>query len=784
MTEYWDMTTTPGLALLVRRLRVSVGLTQEELAEKAGISVRTVSDIERGLRRSVYRDTAERLAEALDVDEEDRPDFFALARGRVGSIRSDPSLSFSDQMRNLFATVPPQPTRLIGREHEVDLLINAFGDRSIRLLTLTGPGGIGKTRVAAEAAARSQGMFRDGVFFLSLGSIDQPDHVMRLIARALGLVAIENATVTEIAEHVGEEQVLVVLDTFEHVLQAAVSLADLLSECHGLTLLVTSRESLHIRGEHVIPIPPLELPGEGVTDLSSVASAALFLDRARAVKPDLRLDEKAARLLVDICRRLNGLPLAIELAASRIQHLPLVALRDQLESRLNVLTRGPADLPPRQRTMRDTLAWSHELLDPTEQSLFRAISVFSGGWTLEGANHVWDQRHPNRDTLTTMSALVDKSLVVLAEPEGPEPRYGILDVIGEYATEQREEHGESQVLRRAHALFFLSLAERAEREFGGSAQETAYRRLLLEHDNLRKALRWAASQGEAELGVRLAGALWQFWRTHGYYAEGRAWLNETLEAAPEAGTEFRAKAMWGAAWLAFHQDDLLAARTHSELLLVLTDENDLTIMRRNALTVKAMLHMAEGRFTAALVPLRRCVDICATLGPSWHLATSKLNLALASMHTGHLKDAPRLLKDALDLYRTFGDERFVARAGVYLAHLALLEGKTAEAKKLFSEGVRLFSALEDQGGVAESLEGLAAVTASELKMEAAALLWGTATRLRESSTSKTLPFERALIDRWLDDARTSLGEDEWDSMLAKGRALEIEDAMARVNALD
>ncbi len=191
MTEYRDMTTTPGLAPLVRRLRVSVGLTQEELAEKAGISVRTVSDIERGLRRSVYRDTAERLAEALDVDEEDRPDFFALARRRVGSIRSDPSLSFSDQMRNLFATVPPQPTRLIGREHEVDLLINAFGDRSIRLLTLTGPGGIGKTRVAAEAAARSQGMFRDGVFFLSLGSIDQPDHVMRLIARALGLVAIE-----------------------------------------------------------------------------------------------------------------------------------------------------------------------------------------------------------------------------------------------------------------------------------------------------------------------------------------------------------------------------------------------------------------------------------------------------------------------------------------------------------------------------------------------------------------------------------------------------------------
>lgn len=778
------MSTTPALAPLIRRLRDSAGLTQEELAERAGISVRTVSDIERGLRRSVYRDTAQRLADALEVEEEDRPDFVALARGRINRIRSDSPFSSSRGVPFPVASIPLPPTRLIGREREMDILMTAFADPSIRLLTLTGSGGIGKTRVAAEAATRAQGMFRDGIFFVSLASVNEPDSVMPFVARALGFVASESPTVAEIAEQVGDAQILVVLDTFEHVLEAGVSVGELLLTCDGLTLLVTSREALHIRGEHIIPIPPLDLPAEGVTDLPSVASAALFLERARAVKPALRLDEEATGLLVDICRRLNGLPLAIELAASRVQHLPLLALRDQLESRLRVLTRGPTDLPPRQRTMRDTLAWSYDLLDPTEQSLFRAISVFTGGWTLEAADHVWGSTASDRDTLATLSALVDKSLVVLADAEGAEPRYATLDVIGEYAAEQREEREETEALRLAHGLFFLSLAERAEQELGRSPQEAWYRRLLLEHDNLRNALRWATSGGQAELGVRLAGAVWQFWRAEGHFAEGRAWLERTLEAAPGAPNQYRAKAMWGAAWLAFHQDDLRAAHAYSEQLLDITDEHDPTIMRRNGLTVIGMLHIAEGNFEAALVPLRRSVDICEGLGPTWHLATSKLNLALASMHARRFQDASRLLQEALDLYLGFGDERFIARVHIYLAHLALLEEHKTEARELFSEGLRRFSALGDQGGIAESLEGLASVNAADVRMEAAALLWGTATRVRESSTSKTLPFERALIDRWLDEARASLGEDQWDSMLAKGRGLDIDDAIARVNALD
>jgi tetratricopeptide (TPR) repeat protein len=496
------------------------------------------------------------------------------------------------------------------------------------------------------------------------------------------------------------------------------------------------------------------------------------------VKPDLDLSEQATPVVVDICRRLSGLPLAIELAASRVQHLPLVALRDQLKSGLDLLSRGAADLPPRQRTMRDTIAWSYELLDPIERSLFRALSVFAGGCTLDAADQVWRATTPHHDTLATMSALVDKSLVV-AEANGPQPRYTVLDVIVGFAAEQRERHLESSVLLYAHASFFLALAEQAEADMGGSAQEAWYQRLVLEHDNLRSALRWASTQEDSELEVRLAGALWQFWRAEGHYAEGRAWIDQALAKGSDTSVDARAKAMWGAAWLAFHQDDLRAVHRFSEQLTALAEEHDQNITRRNALTVTAMLHLAEGQFEAAVIPLRHSVEICNAVGASWLSATSKLNLALASMHTGRFEDASRLLREASDLYLELGDERFAARTQVYRAHLRLLEGSRSEADELFTEGLRSFLVLEDQHGVAEALEGLAAVSAAGGDTESAALLWGTASRLREESASKRLPFERALIDRWVDEARASLGESRWDALLSEGGDLDVDHALAR-----
>ncbi|HEX3325361.1 MAG TPA: helix-turn-helix domain-containing protein, partial [Actinomycetota bacterium] len=561
----------PRLAPLIRRLRSSAGLTQEELAERAGISVRTVSDIERGLRRSVYRDTAERLGAALEVEPTEQAGFVAIARGRTGRIPEKRVPGPSG--RFVVPSLPSPATRLIGREREVGLVLSAFSRSSIRLLTLTGAGGIGKTRIAIEASSRAQGMFRDGVFFLPLASTDSAPGVLAALGRVLGMSAVEDPTVADIAGHLGAAEILIILDTFEHLLAGAPRVSELLSACDGFRALVTSREALHVRGEHVIPVAPLELPGSSAVDLETNPSTALFVERALSVKPDLDLAEQAAPVVVDICRRLSGLPLAIELAASRVQHLPLVALRDQLKSGLGLLSRGAADLPPRQRTMRDTIAWSYELLDPIERSLFRAVSVFVGGCTLDGADQVWRATTPHEDTLATMSALVDKSLVV-AEANGPEPRYSMLDVIVEFAAEQRERHLESSALLKAHASFFLALAERAEAHMGGPAQEGWYRRLVLEHDNLRTALRWASTQEDSEFEVRIAGALWQFWRAEGHYAEGRAWIEQALARSPDASVDARAKAMWGAAWLAFHQDDLRAVHLFSQQLTALAEEQD------------------------------------------------------------------------------------------------------------------------------------------------------------------------------------------------------------------
>jgi len=768
------MSSPAPLAALIRRRRVYARLTQEELAEKAGISVRTISDIERGLRRFVYQDTAERLADALDVAKAEREDFISAARGRVET--SEPGIypgpGGIQPGRN---RLPVPPTPLIGREREMEMLLGTFRTGSIRSISLTGPGGIGKTRLAVEAAAAAQDIYRDGVFFVPLGSSDGPDRVVPLIAEALGMVEPEARTVGDISTHVGASAILLVLDTFEHVLAAAPSVAELLSSCDLLTSLVTSREPLHIRGEHVVALPPLMLPPEGSTDLSSSAAGRMLLERARAAKADLVIDEDSSALLGDICRRLEGLPLAIELAASRVRRFPLVRLREQLDARLSVLTHGAADLPRRQRTMRGAIGWSYDLLDSRERTLFRSLSVFRGGWTLEAALDVSSTREG--DDVETLSALVDKSLVVLTGAEGRAPRYSMMDVIAEFATEQRDRYGEAPEFLQSHAGHFLSLAERSEGKVGTSAQEEVFDELLAEHDNLRVALAWSLKDGNPEVGLRLAAALWQYWRAFGYLSEGRTWLDQALRAGPGAPADLRAKALWGACWLAFQQDDLRSARRYCEELLEVTGNDETSLTRRNALTVQAMVHMAEGDFVAALMPLERSAAISDAGGVSWYVATSKLNLALGLMHLRRLQDASSLLDEAVKLYVRLGDQRFAARAHAYQGHLELLAGNTERASDLFHRSVRRFIEVGDQGGIAEALEGLAAVSAATGRMDRSALVLGTARHAREHSMSKILPFERALIERWLDEAREALGEEKWTDLLGQGGAMDILSAL-------
>lgn len=776
MAEDWYMSDPVRLAVLIRRRRLAASLTQEELAEKAGISLRTISDVERGLRRFVYRDTAERLAEALEVPTTERDAFVALARRRVTA--EDPgSRSDGDHESTRVGHIPVPATSLVGRGDEMAKLLASLGNPSIRLMTLTGPGGIGKSRLAAEAAVRIRNASTISVFFVQLGRADSPARVVPLIANVLEMPEPDDRTMADISAHLSDSETLMVLDTFEHVLGAAASLSELLSFCEGLTLLVTSREPLRIQGEHVVPVTPLAVPLEGSSDLSASASGRLLVDRAKAAKADLQLDERSSAVLAEVCRRLEGLPLAIELAASRIRHLPFIRLRDQLNARLSLLTRGGPDLPQRQRTMRATIGWSYDLLAAPERSLFRSLSVFAGGWTLEAAAEVCAA--PPADLLETLSALVDKSLVTLSGVETSLPRYSMMDVIAEFAAEQRNRFGETPKLSRSHAMYFVSFAERAEDKFGTDAQEESYLELLAHHDNLRAALSWSLGGGDPQMGLRLAAALWQFWRAVGYLSEGRSWVEDAIREATDAPSWIRAKALWGACWLALQQDDLSSARRYSDELLALT-RNAESLERRNALTVQAMLYVAEGRYTEALAPLQRSVVLAEVCESEWYLATSKLNFAVGLLHLRRLDDAERLLRDALQSYEQIGDERFVTRALSYLGHASLLTDDTTTATELFCDALRRAAPLNDEGAIAGALEGLAATFAASDAPEDAAILVGAAMKARDRAMSKTMPFERPLIDAWLDEVEETLGQAAWSRLVEVGINLDIAEVPALV----
>jgi predicted ATPase/transcriptional regulator with XRE-family HTH domain len=746
----------------VKQRRLAAGLTQEELAERAGISARTVSDIERGLRSTVYPDTARRLSAAFRLDDEERREFESVLRGRE---RGDDGPQAT--------ALPLAPTSLLGRSSELNGVTTAMAASGVRLLTLTGPGGIGKTRLAIEAARRLEGSFSDGVFFVPLGDTHDAALVAPAVAKALGVVETGESLELLIERRLAGRRALMLLDTYEHLLEAAPFVASLLQRAPDSKFLVTSRSPLHVRGEFEFPVPPLEMPHAlGDVPLEEVRvwpATELFIERALAVDPHLKLDASGARFVVDICRKLDGVPLAIELAAARAKHLPLPALAEQLTRRLPVLTGGALDLPVRQRTMRASVAWSYDLLPPEGRVLFRRLAVFSGGFDLGSVEPVCGSAREVGDPLEAVGILVDNSLIAVSH--SAEARYDILDVIAEYAVERLAEAGEIETMTRRHALHFLRLAEEAEPNLVRAQQADWLERLELERGNLRRAIAWSIEHAEKTAALRFTVALWRYWRYAGEFAEGRRWSEATLAMAGVAPPSLLAKALWGTAFLAYPQGDYRRMAEIATRDLEVARESDDPMDLRNALTVVGQVAMCEGRYADALGPFRDSLRICEQLGASWQLGTSHLNFGNSLLHSGQLDEAERIFESGRRVYREIGDETFAARITIALAHCALARGDAERAGGLARQALAAFVKQRERIGVAEAFDALAAVAAARSDHERAAKLDGAAKRMHKTIASRPAPFEQAITRRLIEAGQRSFGAERWQKAWDHGQAL-------------
>jgi non-specific serine/threonine protein kinase len=632
-------------------------------------------------------------------------------------------------------------TSLVGRETEITGVSDLLGDPAVRLLTLTGPGGMGKTRLALAVAERVVPDFPDGVVFVPLAPLGDPTFVPSGIAQRLGVREVAGQTLAErLTTHLVDKQMLVILDNFEHLLPAAPFVTELLTACPGLKALVTSRAPLHLSGEHIFPVPPLSLPDPGqlplLQELAQTEAVRLFVDRAQALKPGFVLTDENAPAVAEIVRRLDGLPLALELAAARVPVLSPAALLARLDRRLPLLTGGVHDLPERQRTLRNTISWSYDLLPPHEQALFRRLAVFAGGCTLEAVEAVaGPEMDPAIDALDGLMSLVDKSLLRTGDDPDDEPRFGMLETVREFGLEQLDAVGETDEIRRRQGAYYVAMAVRTHPVMSGSYDDRRWLDLLeAEDDNLWSVLSWSLESGEIEVGLRLANRMFLYWymRTR-RLTEARAWLDRGLEQDRLGGASdgVLAPALICASALAHLQDDVGRAQTMAEDALAIFERIGPPRDVAWAHYILAIPVYMQGDCSRAEQLYQEAVEQFLAEGDRWWVAEALLGLAHIAVDHGDYQRAAAVYEESLQLSQQVGSSSCAASAKSGLGFLARRRGDPVTAHRLFQESLAVWDEIDDPASVVVCLEAIAATACSLGAPFRAAQLLGAAEALRE-----------------------------------------------------
>lgn len=727
----------------------------------------------------------------------------------------------------LLNNLPGQLTSFIGRQQELLELQNLLKEK--RLVTLTGPGGSGKTRLALQAAREMVEHFRNGVVFVALASLTDSELIASTIARPLGIKETAGRSIADsVQDYLRSKSLLLVLDNFEQVIAAAPLVSQLLTGCSELKIMITSREALRIGGEHEYPVPPLPLPdlaqAASSESISQNTAVELFIQRARVVKPDFQLTNESAWAVAEICHRLDGLPLAIELAAARIKLFPPRAMLDRLQNRLEFLSGGGRDLPARQQTLRNAIVWSYDLLNESEQRLFRRLSVFTGGCMLDAIEALAENPLDRVSIVGELGSLLDKSLLRQVDDPQGEPRFVMLELLREFGLEQLAASGEQEQIRLWHAKFFLLLAEQAESKLESAEQLEWVNRMEQEHANLRAALRWSMSTDDAsEICLRLATTLGLFWEVRGYFSEGRERVSAVLSTSASQGqTHARSQLLARAAELAYRQSDYPAtiafAEESLEICRLLGDqrgtasaliklgnaateagdyktaseylEESLEIWRAledlhgtaRVLISLGWAALRPGDYQLAKARLEEALVISRELGDTRSIGFELSGLGEVALRQGDYTRATQLLEESLDLRRQLGNKWGVGVSLGTLGWVAICEGAWDRARERLRESLEVRHEIGDKGGSAWCLERLADLALAHGKSEKSVRLLAAAAALRISIGSVIDPADQNEYQHKLDTLRKDLGVPHFGKIWDEGHALTLEQAIAHAFA--